>query len=57
MTPVESLELTIRDVAGTAPEILVPAGERVPGYEVIREGEQVKLMLRNVGLYTVIAFG
>ena len=57
VTPVESLELTIRDVAGTAPEILVPAGERVPGYEVIREGEQVKLMLQNVGLYTVIAFG
>ena len=55
--PLESLELTLRDVPGTASEILVPAGERVPGCEVVREGERVRLILRNVGLYTVIAFG
>jgi hypothetical protein len=57
VAPVENLELTLRDVAGTAPEMLVPEGDRVPDCEVIREGERVKLILRNVGLYTVIAFG
>jgi hypothetical protein len=56
VAPLESLELTLRDVPGMAPELLVPAGDRAPGCEVVREGERIRLILRNVGLYTVIAF-
>lgn len=55
--PAESLELTLRDVPGKAPEILVPAGDPVPSYEIRREAEKMVLTLRNAGLYTVVAFG
>lgn len=55
--PAETLELTLRDVPGTAPEILVPAGDPVPSYEIRREAEKTVLTLRNAGLYTVVAFG
>ncbi len=57
VSPIERLELTIRDVAGKTPEILVPEGDPVPAWEISREGEKTKMILRNAGLYTVIAFG
>ncbi|MBQ6382564.1 MAG: hypothetical protein IJJ42_03050 [Clostridia bacterium] len=55
--PIEELELTLRDVAGNTPEILVPGSDPVPSYEICTEGGLTKLVLRNVGLYTVVAFG
>ena len=53
---IEKLELTIRDVAGREPVILVPEGEPVPTYEIFTEIEKIRLILRNAGLYTIIAF-
>jgi len=55
--PVEKLELTLRNVAGAAPEILVPEGSPVPECETAAEGDTVRVILRNAGLYTVLAFG
>ena len=55
--PVEKLELTLRNVAGKAPEILAPEGSPVPECETTTEGNAVRVILRNAGLYTVLAFG
>ena len=46
----------IRDVAGKEPVILVPEGDPVPACEISAEGNKTKLLLHNVGLYTVVAF-
>ena len=54
--PMETLEFTVRNVSGK-PEILVPAGDPVPACEVHRAGDNVKVILRNAGLYTVAVFG
>ena len=54
--PIEKLELTLRNVPGTVPRILVPEGSPVPGCETVREGEKTRIILRNAGLYTVLAF-
>ena len=51
------VELVLRNVADTAPEILVPEGCTAPEAETLREGETIRLVLRNAGLYTVIVFG
>ena len=55
--PIEQVELVLRNVADTAPEILVPEGCTAPEAETLREGETIRLVLRNAGLYTVIVFG
>jgi hypothetical protein len=54
--PIEKLELTLRGVSGNTVEILVPAGDPVPAYELVQEAEITRMTLRNAGLYTVIAF-
>ena len=54
--PVDKLELTLRNLPVTEPEILVPEGSPVPAYEMSREGDMIHMVLRNAGLYTVIAF-
>ncbi len=54
--PIEKLELTLRNVPGTVPRILVPEGSPVPGCETVREGEKTRIILRNAGLYTVLVF-
>ena len=55
--PIEGLELTLRNVPRTEPEILVPEGSPVPECETVREGDKTRVILRNAGLYTVVAFG
>ena len=55
--PADRLELALRDVAAGDPVILVPDGSPAPSYEITREGDMAKLVLRNAGLYTVVAFG
>lgn len=52
----EKLKLTLRDVPGTEPEILVPDGCPVPSVELRQNGPITEMTLRNAGLYTVIAF-
>ncbi len=55
--PLKELRLTLRNVAEGAPEILVPAGETPPACEVCRREGRTEVLLRNVGVYTVVAFG
>ena len=54
--PLEELALTLRNVPASDLEILVPEGSPVPAFERIPEGDSVLLVLRNAGLYTVLAF-
>ena len=56
METIGKLELLVRDVAGKEPVILVPEGDPVPACEISAEGNKTKLLLHNVGLYTVVAF-
>ncbi len=51
------MELGLRDVDEGKLRILSPAGDPLPDCDVLREGETVKVVLRNAGLYTVLAFG
>ena len=55
VTPIEKLELTVRDV-GENIKIMVPEGDPVPAYETSRGGGITRVILRGAGLYTVIAF-
>ena len=55
--PVDRLELQLRDVPEGNPEILVPDGDLVPSFELYREKETVRLILRSAGLYTIAVFG
>ena len=55
--PAERVELELRDVDAGKLRILAPAGDPLPDCDVSREGETVKVVLRNAGLYTVLAFG
>ena len=51
------MELTLRDVDAEKLQILAPAGDPLPGCETCGEGETVKIVLSNAGLYTVLVFG
>ena len=55
--PLDTLELTLRGVTGSKPEILVPEGSPVPEYEAVRDGDLTRITLRNAGLYTILSFG
>ncbi len=55
--PLDTLELTLRGVTGSKPEILVPEGSSVPEYEAVRDGDLTRITLRNAGLYTILSFG
>ena len=55
--PLDTLELTLRDVPGSKPVLLVPEGDPVPEYEAVQDGNLTRVTLRNVGLYTILAFG
>ena len=55
--PLDTLELTLRDVPGTKPVLLVPEGDPVPEYEAVQDGNLTRVTLRNLGLYTILAFG
>ena len=55
--PVRELELSLRDMPEGTPAVWVPEGVPVPEAEVVREGDMTRLVLRNVGLYTMLAFG
>ena len=55
--PAERLELTLREIPAGEPEILTPEGTEPPAWELIREKDCARLILRGAGLYTVIAFG
>lgn len=55
--PLDTLELTLRDVPGSKPVLLVPGGDPVPEYEAVQDGNLTRVTLRNVGLYTILAFG
>ena len=54
--PLPELRLTARSLPGTAPEILAPEGHPVPACEIRRDGDLAEIILRNVGLYTILAF-
>lgn len=55
--PVSELRLTLRDVPAGEPEILVPEGIEPPSCEIAVSGAVTEVVLRNAGLYTVLAFG
>ena len=55
--PVERLELTLRNVAGGPPTILVPDGGPAPACELSLEDRITRIVLRDVRLYTVLCFG
>ena len=55
--PVERLELTLRNVAGGPPKILVPDGGPAPACELSLEDRITRIVLRDVRLYTVLCFG
>ena len=55
--PADRVELTLRDVDAEKLQILAPAGDPLPGCETCGEGETVKIVLSNAGLYTVLVFG
>ena len=56
IVPIETLRVTVRDAAYRKPEILVPEGDAVPACEAVRKDDLTVVTLRNVGLYTIIAF-
>ncbi len=55
--PREELRFTLRRAAPGEPKVYVPAGVEKPECRVERDGETVTVILRNAGLYTVVAFG
>ena len=55
--PFGELRLTLRNVPEGKPEILVPEGIEPPDCEIVRNGLITEVVLRNAGLYTVLAFG
>ena len=55
--PLNTLSLLLRNVAGDTPAVLVPDGEPLPQCETVRDGNVLRVTLRNPGLYTILAFG
>ncbi len=56
VVPVSELQLDIRDVSDKDPILYIPEGIDLPGMEIKRCDEWVKITLKNLGLYTIIAF-
>ncbi len=54
--PIPRLELLLRDVPDTPPQLLTPEGVQPPEYELTRQAGLTRLLLRNPGVYTLIAF-
>ena len=52
VAPIDCLRLTVPDAAGKAPEVLTLPGQPVP--ECTVEGSEI--ILKNAGLYTIVAF-
>ncbi|MBR6160156.1 MAG: hypothetical protein IKQ40_07620 [Lachnospiraceae bacterium] len=54
--PIPQLQLKVRDVSNTEPELFAPEGTKLPQISVTYSGGCADLTLKNTGLYTIIVF-
>lgn len=53
---IPELHLVVRDVSSDRPTVIAPEAIDVPDINIRREGEQIHITLKNVGLYAVVIF-